>query len=45
MIVNVELDEDQLVEGCTLQAIMSKRDTEIEWRDLKDAQKWKQGWK
>jgi tryptophan-rich hypothetical protein len=45
MIVDVEVDEDQVVRGCTLQAIMSKRDIEITWRDLQDSQKWIQGWK
>lgn len=45
MIVDVEVDEDQVVRGCTLQAIMSKRDLEITWRDLQDSQKWIQGWK
>lgn len=45
LIVDVEVDDDQIVTSCTLQAIMSKRDIEITWRDLKDAQVWVQGWK
>lgn len=38
MIVKVDVDEDQAVSACTLQAIMSKRDIDIKWRDLKNAQ-------
>lgn len=45
LIVDVEVDDQQVITACTLQAIMSKRDIDIEWRDLKDAQKWAQGWK
>lgn len=45
MIVDVEVDEDQAVSACTLQAIISKRDINISWRDLKDDGKWLQGWK
>ena len=45
LIVDLEVDDDQIVTGCTLQAIMSKRDIEIAWRDLRDPQKWVQGWK
>jgi len=43
-IVKVEVNEDQIVIGCILQAIMSKRDIDIVWRDLRDEKKWIQGW-
>jgi tryptophan-rich hypothetical protein len=45
MVIEIDVDEDQVVCACTLQAIMSKRDIDILWRDLKDPQKWGQGWK
>jgi tryptophan-rich hypothetical protein len=45
LVVDVKVDDDQIVTSCTLQAIMSKRDIEITWRDLKDTQAWAQGWK
>ena len=44
-IVKVELNEDKLVVACMLQAIMSKRDIDIDWRELKNEKKWIQGWK
>lgn len=44
LIVSVDINEDQSIEQCILQAIMSKRDIPIAWRELKDPQKWTQGW-
>lgn len=44
MVVKVVLDEDQAVVECVLQALMSKREFTIQWRDLEDAEKWSQGW-
>ncbi|GAB56879.1 hypothetical protein GPUN_2765 [Glaciecola punicea ACAM 611] len=44
MVVKVVLDEDQAVVECVLQALMSKREFTIQWRDLEDAEKWLQGW-
>ncbi len=32
----VELDGDERVESCRLEAVISKRDFAIDWRDLKD---------
>ena len=36
-------DADQ-VHGCVLEAVHSKREQEIDWRDLRDGEIWKQGW-
>lgn len=45
IILEVEYDEDAAVVSCLIEAIMSKCLTQIYWRDLKDAEKWLQGWK
>lgn len=45
MVVKVLIDEEQVVTQCVLQALMSKRDIDIDWRDLKDSERWTQGWK
>ena len=44
IITEVEYDED-IVVLCELQAIMTKRSCAIDWNDLKDKNKWIQGWK
>ena len=45
MIIDVEYDEDGLVVLCVIEAIMSKRVSNIQWQDLKDNSLWQQGWK
>ncbi len=45
IIVEVEFDEDGNVIECITEAVMSKNQYSISWRDLKDNQKWLQGWK
>jgi tryptophan-rich hypothetical protein len=45
IITEVEYDEDRAVVSCLIEAIMSKRTTNIQWRDLKDTTQWVQGWK
>ena len=44
LITAVEFDEDDNVTGCTIEAIMSKREIDIDWRDLKNHDQWSQGW-
>ncbi|MEN1727137.1 MAG: TIGR02450 family Trp-rich protein [Pseudomonadota bacterium] len=44
LIIEVEFDEDQTVARCLLEAVMSQRSFEIDWRELKDATRWRQGW-
>ena len=41
----MELDEDGNVVRCVIEAVMSKRDREMNWQDLKDSEQWMQGWK
>lgn len=45
LITQMKFDEDGNVELCLIEAVMTKREEAINWRDLKDQSKWKQGWK
>ena len=44
LVVEVLRDQEEVVRRCVLQAIHSRREFEIDWRDLKDAQRWRIGW-
>lgn len=45
VITKMEFDDDGNVELCLIEAIMTKREQHIDWRDLKNTQQWQQGWK
>lgn len=45
LINDVEFDEEGEVLSCTIEAIISKRVDDINWRDLNDSSIWLQGWK
>ena len=45
IISDIEFDEEGLVVSCSIEAVMSKRATLINWVDLKDDSNWQQGWK
>lgn len=45
IITQVDYDEDTAVILCLIEAIMSKRSTQIYWPNLKDTEQWVQGWK
>lgn len=44
-VVKVDYDEDGKVIECILQAIMTRNEYAIDWRELKQGSRWKQGWK
>ena len=44
IVIEVEFDEDGQVSRCMLEAILSRRAASIDWRDLKDTSRWRQGW-
>lgn len=44
VVTEVEFDDDRNVVSCVLQAVLSKREMAIDWRDLTHASKWTQGW-
>lgn len=45
MVVEVERDEEDVVLSCLLEAVLTKSQYPIDWRELKDAERWRQGWK
>jgi tryptophan-rich hypothetical protein len=45
LINDVKFDEEGQVEFCSIEAVLSKRIIEIDWQELKQADKWLQGWK
>jgi len=45
IITKVTFDEDQAVIECIIEAVISKNDYKINWRDLKDSTLWKIGWR
>ena len=45
LVVEVDYDEEGVVIDCLLEAVMSRRKTSFNWRDLTNSDQWKQGWK
>ncbi len=45
LVSTVKFDEEGSVELCLLEAVMSKTEYDIDWKELKNAEKWRQGWK
>ena len=45
LVVDVEFNEAGVVIGCLLEAVINKRTRDIDWRDLKNTDNWKPGWK
>ncbi|KZN46528.1 TIGR02450 family Trp-rich protein [Pseudoalteromonas luteoviolacea] len=41
----VEFDEEGRVIECIIEAVMTHREQDINWRELKDPKAWKMGWK
>jgi tryptophan-rich hypothetical protein len=44
IILETEFDENDVVMRCLMQAVITKREFEIEWRDLKNTEQWRTGW-
>jgi tryptophan-rich hypothetical protein len=40
----VKFDEHQKVISCMIEAVMTKNEYAIDWRELKDSTSWKIGW-
>ena len=38
-------DEDEQVQQVELQAVLSKRTWQLDWRELQDAERWLMGWR
>ncbi|MGR5175859.1 TIGR02450 family Trp-rich protein [Vibrio mediterranei] len=45
MVSEVEFDEEGIVVLCKLQAVLTKNEYAIDWRELKRAEIWLHGWK
>ncbi|APE86943.1 Hypothetical protein FORC18_4330 [Vibrio parahaemolyticus] len=45
VVTEMKLDEDGNVVKCVIEAVMSKREQEMNWQNLKDPELWRQGWK
>jgi tryptophan-rich hypothetical protein len=45
MVSKVTYDEEGMVTGCWLEAVLSRRLEQIDWRELKDSAQWVAGWK
>ena len=45
LISAIEFEEDGSVLSCKLEAVLSKNEYLIDWVELKDDEKWLQGWK
>jgi tryptophan-rich hypothetical protein len=44
IITVVKFDEDQTVVSCMIEAVMTKNEYAIDWRELKDNNNWLIGW-
>jgi tryptophan-rich hypothetical protein len=44
LITKLKLDDDGEVIHCLIEAVFTKREEAINWQDLKDSERWVQGW-
>ena len=44
LVTAVHCDEAGLPQTCILEAVHSRREMELQWRELKDAGQWRAGW-
>lgn len=44
-IISIDFDEEQRVTECIIQAVINKNEYAISWRDLKNSDTWRIGWK
>jgi tryptophan-rich hypothetical protein len=45
LVSEVAFEEDGTVMSCKLEAVLSRNEYPIDWTELKDSEKWLQGWK
>ncbi|WP_426369583.1 TIGR02450 family Trp-rich protein [Pseudocolwellia sp. HL-MZ7] len=45
VVTQLEMDDEQRIVECKIEAVMSKNEYSINWRDLKNSECWKIGWK
>lgn len=44
IVTGAEYNEDGEVISCEIQSVFSNRKRYVDWRELKDIKRWKQGW-
>ncbi len=44
IITVVKFDDDQKVISCVIEAVMTKNEYSIDWRELKNSNRWQIGW-
>lgn len=44
IVSDLEYDQDNFVIKCVIEAVLTKKQQEINWKDLLDSENWKQGW-
>jgi tryptophan-rich hypothetical protein len=45
IITFVKFDEQQKVVECVIEAVMTKNEYAIDWRELKNSERWRMGWR
>jgi tryptophan-rich hypothetical protein len=45
LVTDVTLDADGHPQACVLEAVLSRREIQLDWRELKDAARWLAGWR
>jgi tryptophan-rich hypothetical protein len=45
MVTDVELNDEEIIVSCSLEAVMTKRVVALQWQELQDDTQWKHGWK
>ena len=45
IVTKVEFDENSTITRCLIEAVITKREEEINWIELKDEKIWLHGWK
>ena len=45
IVTEIEFDDEGAVAACMIESVMSKRVTNIQWKELKNQDQWIQGWK
>ncbi len=44
VVTKVEFDDDGAVIHCLIEAVISRRAEPVDWQELKDRNRWLQGW-
>lgn len=44
MVTELQLNAEGAVVQCVLEAVLTKRQAAIDWQELKNTEKWQQGW-